>query len=137
MYEMYYAPYTGNKVHGNKLMTYGLWDYEGNRLRASFYATALMTRNTEPGDPVINCVSSDPALVRSIVIGNKLFFVNKSVRAVEASVEGTVLSQGVYYDRALTDSRVLREGAPIQVEAGSATLPPESFGCIHLSGKGN
>jgi hypothetical protein len=133
MYEMYYAPYTGNKVHGNKLMTYGLWDYEGNRLRPAFYATALLTRNTEPGEPVINCISSDPALVRSVVIGDKLFFVNKSIRPVEASVEGAELSTGGYFDRAVTDSRILREGAALEMKAGKAVLPPESFGYIQLS----
>ncbi len=136
MYEMYYAPYTGNDVHGNKLMTYGLWDYEGNRLRPCFYATALLTRNTEPGDPVVSCISSDPALVRSVVIGNKLFFVNKSIRAVEASIEGADPGCGVYYNRNITDGRILREGEALNIADGNASLPAESFGYIQLSGKG-
>jgi len=123
LHEMYYP--------GNGFMNYGLWNYKDRswQTRPVYHAWANFCRNTRAGDAVRECVSSSPGHVTAALVGKTVFWVNRSNETAEVSVTGFNATEG----RVMTESTLHGDrecGAPLKLDKGHFTAPPQSFGYL-------
>jgi PKD repeat protein len=121
MHEVYYPG-------SDEIMNYALWDFKDAdwRPRPVYHAVAQLTRLTESGQPVRECISSHPDYVIGAVVGGTLFWANRSDQPVEVEVVGL----GAAQVRIVTEATLFgdRECGDVEPFAGRFTAPPQSFG---------
>ena len=128
VHEMYYPG-------GQAPMGFGLWDFDPPEwpVRPVYHALALMTRNSNAGDPVYRCDSSHPDWFKAARIGDRLFWVNLGTEATQVMLEGDVVldSVRVLTEEALTHDRDCSQPLALASQH-SFVAPPEAFGMAVL-----
>jgi len=121
MHEVYYPG-------SDEIMNYALWDFKDDdwRPRPVYHAVAQLTRLTESGQPVRECVASHPDYVIGAVVGDTLFWANRSDQPVEVEVVGLDAA----HVRIVTEATLFgdRECGVVEPFEGRFTAPPQSFG---------
>ena len=121
LHEVYYP--------GNGFMNYALWDFKDNewKPRPVYHAWANLCRLTQRGDRVRECVSSHPSHVRGAVVGETLFWVNRSDEEADVHIDGGTWSEV----RAFTESTLQGDrecGTVVRLRDKRFRAPAQSFG---------
>lgn len=122
VHEMYYP--------GGALMEYALWDFKDKdnnwKVRPVYHAWANFCRLTERGEKVLRCASSSEPHVIGVLVGQTLFWVNRSDQSVEVRLENAGARETfVFEESTLQGDRECGVRVP---DPEAFTAPPQSFG---------
>jgi hypothetical protein len=128
LHEVYYP--------GNGFMNYGLWDYKDNdwQPRPVYHAWSNFSKGCGAGDSVRACVSSSPAHVIGVLVGNSLFWVNHSDYPASFEIEGWDQLPGPSAGVQSKPS-ILADGVLFKVRTESTLPKPTELDTIQLTNR--
>lgn len=122
--------YPGGK---DSIMRIGLWGYVDKNWQVFpiFHAFAMFSKNTMPGELITPLYSSHPETLKSVKVGNKIFFANTGYKNLELNLSELrkVKSALIYTGDANNPYKINKKKIELSPNK-LITLPPRSFGFL-------